>query len=52
MSGNKKVTPEEKLQAVHEYLDGKGGFKAIAKKYGVSYRPFRKYHGQRKKNHI
>ena len=31
MSGNRKVTPEEKLQAIHEYLDGKGGFKAIAK---------------------
>lgn len=43
MSGNRKVTPEEKLQAVHEYLDGKGGLKVIAEKYGVSYRPFRKW---------
>lgn len=43
MSGNRNVTPEEKVRAVREYLDGKGGMKAIAKKYGVSYRPFRKW---------
>ena len=43
MSGNRNVTPEEKVRAVREYLDGKGGMKAIAEKYGVSYRPFRKW---------
>ena len=34
MSGNRKVSPEEKLQAVYEYLEGKGG---------VGYSPFRQW---------
>lgn len=36
-------SPEEKLQAVHEYLSGKGSIEIIAKKYGVSCKPFRKW---------
>ena len=40
MSGNRKVSPEEKLQAVNEYLEGKGSQEAIAKKYGVGRTPF------------
>ena len=43
MSRNRKITAEEKLHAVHEYLDGKGSMEILAKKYGVSYRPFRKW---------
>lgn len=43
MSGNRKVSPEEKLQAVYEYLEGKGSLKAIAQKYGVGYSPFRQW---------
>ena len=29
MSGNRKVSPEDKLRAVYEYLGGKGSKKAI-----------------------
>lgn len=36
-------SPEEKLHAVHEYLSGKGSIEIIAKKYGVSCKPFRKW---------
>lgn len=43
MSGNKKVSPEEKLQAVYEYLAGKGSQKAIAQKYGIGRTPFRQW---------
>lgn len=35
--------PEEKLQAVKEYLSGKGSMEIIAKKYGVSRKPFKKW---------
>lgn len=35
--------PEEKLQAVKEYLSGKGSIEIIAEKYGVSCKPFRKW---------
>ncbi len=27
MSGNRKVSPEEKLRTVYEYLEGKGSLK-------------------------
>ena len=43
MSGNRKVSPEEKLQAVYEYLAGKGSQKAIAQKYGIGRTPFRQW---------
>ena len=36
MSRNRKVSPEEKLQAVYEYLARKISQEAIAQKYGVS----------------
>lgn len=36
-------TPEDKLQAVKEYLSGKGSIVIIAEKYGVSDKPFRKW---------
>lgn len=36
-------SPEEKLQAVNEYLSGKGSIDIIAEKYGVSCKPFRKW---------
>ena len=31
MSGNRKVSPEEKLRAVYEYLEGKGSLKKLHK---------------------
>ena len=43
MSGNRKIHPEEKRRAVHEYLDGKRGMSTLAVKYGVSCRSFRKW---------
>lgn len=43
MSGNRNVTPEEKLRAVYEYLDGKGSLKTIAQKYGIGCTPFRQW---------
>ena len=43
MSGNRKVSPEEKLRAVYEYLEGKGSLKTIAQKYGVGGTPFRQW---------
>jgi transposase len=39
----KKILPSEKLQAVYEYLDGKGSMETLATKYGVTYTPFRKW---------
>lgn len=39
----RKISPEEKLQAVQEYLDGKGSMKAIAKRYGITRTPFRNW---------
>ena len=36
MSRQKKLTDEERIQAVREYLTGKGSFSVIAKKYGIS----------------
>lgn len=40
---SRNILPREKLQAVKEYLDGKGGCYFIAKKYGVSRTPFRRW---------
>lgn len=39
----KKISPSEKLQAVQEYLAGKGSMEVIASKYGITYKPFRKW---------
>ena len=39
----KNITPEQKVQAVMEYLNGGGGCKAIAQKYGITETPFRKW---------
>lgn len=41
--GRKKISPSEKLQAVQEYLAGKGSKKAIASKYGITCTPFGKW---------
>lgn len=43
MSGNRKVSPENKLKAVHEYLAGHGSTITIARKYGVTITPFRQW---------
>ena len=39
----RKISPEEKLRAVQEYLDGKGSMKTIAVRYGITYVSFRKW---------
>lgn len=39
----KKISPSEKLQAVQDYLAGKGSMETIAAKYGITYTPFRKW---------
>ena len=36
MSRRGKLTDEERVAAVQEYQDGKGSFKAIGDKYGVT----------------
>ena len=41
MLGNRKVSPENKLKAVQEYLAGQGSIQTIAAKYGVTKTPFR-----------
>ena len=43
MSGNSKVSPENKLKAVQEYLAGQGSAMMIATKYGVTETPFRQW---------
>ena len=35
MSRGSKLTDEERIAAVQEYLDGKGSYEGIAKKYGI-----------------
>ena len=35
MSKKKSLTSEERVAAVQEYLYGKGGYKAIARKYNI-----------------
>lgn len=39
----RNVSPEEKVEAVKEYLVGKGSCKSIAEKYGVAETPFRRW---------
>lgn len=41
MSGKSKLTDKERIEAVQEYLDGKGGYRAIAQKYGIHHESFR-----------
>ncbi|MCR5541919.1 MAG: transposase, partial [Ruminococcus sp.] len=37
MTRKVKLSDEERIAAVQEYLDGKGSFRSLAMKYGVSY---------------
>ena len=37
MTRKVKLSDEERIAAVQEYLDGKGSFRSFAMKYGVSY---------------
>ncbi len=37
----RKLADEERIQAVQEYLSGKGSYASIAKKYGVTKETFR-----------
>lgn len=37
MSRKVKLTDEERMQAVQEYIEGKGNYRAIAAKYGITY---------------
>ena len=41
MPRKSKLTDEERIAAVQEYLDGKGSYRAIAKKYGINHERFR-----------
>ena len=41
MSRRGKLTDEERIRAVGEYLEGKGSYRAIAKKYGINRERFR-----------
>ncbi len=41
MPRKSKLTDEERIAAVQEYLDGKGSYRAIAKKYGINRERFR-----------
>lgn len=43
MGRKNKISPEEKLKAVKEYLNNEGSFQRIATKYGVTTTPFRKW---------
>lgn len=43
MAKRKQISPEEKVKAVKEYLDGKGTVASVAKKYGVTYKPFQRW---------
>lgn len=43
MGSNYKVSPEDKLKAVKDYLAGKGTIDEISAKYNVSYSPFRRW---------
>lgn len=36
MSRNSKLNDDERIRAVQEYLDGKGSYRVIAEKYGLS----------------
>ena len=41
MSRRSKLTDEERIAAVQEYLEGKGSYAAIAKRYGINHERFR-----------
>lgn len=41
MSRRSKLTDEERIAAVQEYLDGKGSYGSIAKKYGIALQTLR-----------
>jgi transposase len=43
MGRKDKILPELKIQAVLEYINGSGSYESIARKYGVTYTPFRKW---------
>ena len=43
MSKKKSLTSEERVAAVQEYLDGKGGYKAIARKYNIGATTMKSY---------
>ena len=41
MPRRSKLTDEERIAAVQEYLEGKGSYAAIAKRYGINHERFR-----------
>lgn len=41
MSRPSKLSDEERIRAVQEYLDGKGSYSATSKKYGINIERFR-----------
>ena len=41
MSRRNKITDEERMSAVQEYINGEGSYRSIARKYGISYERFR-----------
>jgi len=43
MGRKNKISPELKIQAVLEYMNGSGSYESIARKYGVTCTPFRKW---------
>lgn len=43
MGRKDKISPELKIQAVLEYMNGNGSFRSISLKYGVGRTPFRKW---------
>ncbi|MBI6875758.1 helix-turn-helix domain-containing protein [Clostridium aciditolerans] len=43
MGRKNKISPELKIQAVLEYMNGNSSYESIARKYGVTYTPFRKW---------
>ena len=42
MSRGRKLTDEERIAAVKEYLDGKGSYEGIATKYGITLETLRR----------
>jgi transposase len=43
MGRKDKISPELKIQAVLEYMNGNGSYDSIARRYGVTSAPFRKW---------
>ena len=41
MSRRNKITDEERMSAVQEYINGEGSYRSIARKYGIAYERFR-----------